>query len=363
MANPFTTGPFNCCTCPEPPDYDSEVDDPLDKYINTCGCPSVSVVCESSEKTATLCGFSENTAFTSTPPKKYLKKELKWTQYNLSNWECGQFNRPCGRLLLSTTSLSNGSFRIDEYTDIINEVEDASCTPYTTYPTPGCSYGQRSYTSYTYKNPYVSCPKDEDGNRDPGCVCARESTSVTECIPNLLSNQLTDVSATVSEMVYSSQAYFGSGDCSGELSQDWNARRIKELSIEDTDDAALERATATEGSSCSSLYQLRTTSFSFTKRTATYTATASNLVVGKAYTGCVRIRKREAYSGTPPAGADTEWEDVEPDTISSFTATDTEEEIATDVVVPNVQGYEYQVVSAHVWPVSVGCDCPTSYAP
>jgi hypothetical protein len=86
-------------------------------------------------------------------------------------------------------------------------------------------------------------------------------------------------------------------------------------------------------------------------------------VVGIAYEGCVRIRKRESYSGTPPAGADTEWEDVAPDTISSFTATATEEEIAADVVVPNVQGYEYQVVSAHVWPVSVGCDCPTSYAP
>jgi hypothetical protein len=65
---------FNCCTCPEPPDYDPGVDDPLDKYINTCGCPSVSVECESEGKTATLCGFSEFTGFVSSPPKNILYK-------------------------------------------------------------------------------------------------------------------------------------------------------------------------------------------------------------------------------------------------------------------------------------------------
>lgn len=128
----------------------------------------------------------------------------------------------------------------------------------------------------------------------------------------------------------------------------------------DTETNALAAATATSGTSCSSLYQLRTDSSSFTKRTATYSATASNLLVGVEYRGCVRIRKRQAYSGTPPSGANTNWENVTPDTISPFTATNTSENIATDVSVPNAQGYEYEVVSAHVWPTSVGCDCPTS---
>ena len=73
------------------------------------------------------------------------------------------------------------------------------------------------------------------------------------------------------------------------------------------------------------------------------------------------MRKREAYSGTVPSGADTEWHDVEPDTIATFTATATEEEVATDVDLPNEQGYEYEVLEAYVWPTSAGCDCPTSY--
>ena len=55
------------------------------------------------------------------------------------------------------------------------------------------------------------------------------------------------------------------------------------------------------------------------------------------------------------------WEDVEPDTIASFTPTETSEEVATDEALPFVKGWEYEVVSAHVWPVSAGCDCPTSY--
>ena len=56
MANPFTTGSFNCCTCPEPPGYDPEVDDPLNTYINRCGCPVVELVCTSEEKLAQMCG-------------------------------------------------------------------------------------------------------------------------------------------------------------------------------------------------------------------------------------------------------------------------------------------------------------------
>jgi len=98
-----------------------------------------------------------------------------------------------------------------------------------------------------------------------------------------------------------------------------------------------------------------------------YTATASNLVIGVLYEGCVRIRRRKAYSGDTPIDPDTgvteviAWEDVAPDTIAPFTPTATSEIVADDEALPLAIGYEYQVVSAHVWPVSAGCDCPTSY--
>ena len=68
MGNPFNIGPFNCCSCPEPPGFDAETDDPMAKYINMCGCPSVAIVCVSEQKTATLCGFPEFTNANATPP-------------------------------------------------------------------------------------------------------------------------------------------------------------------------------------------------------------------------------------------------------------------------------------------------------
>ena len=128
----------------------------------------------------------------------------------------------------------------------------------------------------------------------------------------------------------------------------------------DTETNALAAATATSGTHSSSLYQLRTDTRNFTHRTATYTVTASNLVVGVEYEGCVRIRRREAYSGTEPADANTDWSYVASDTIAAFTATSTQEEIATNVALPIARGYEYEVVSVHVWAVSSGNSCPTS---
>lgn len=314
---------FPCCTCPEPPSYDPEVDDPLPKYRNKCGCPSVSVVCESESKTATLCGFSEYEYSGATPPieasvppKKYLTETIFNSDsynYTFSSGSCeGQIERS-----------SNASWsRVD------------------VYGTNPCSLTFGTVTPATRDTDYYSCV---DGTSTFSYTSTSTNSATKPTFNDAQSN-------TIREFIYN------------EPGTDRVVTRRSTLSSEDTEGNALTRETATVGTSCSSLYQLRTTLFSFDYRTVTYTATASNLVIGVAYEGCVRIRKREAYSGTPPAGADTEWEDVEPDTISSFTATDTEEEIATDVVVPNVQGYEYEVVSAHVWPVSVGCDCPTSYS-
>lgn len=129
-------------------------------------------------------------------------------------------------------------------------------------------------------------------------------------------------------------------------------------------------ATETAGTDCTSRYDLRTDSFSLTKRTATYSVTAINLCKGRAYEGCVRLRKRRSYSGTVPDDPDTgvpyviAYEDVEPDLIPSFTPTDINTTdgvttVETDVALPHEQGWEYIAESVHIWPVSAGCDCPT----
>jgi len=134
--------------------------------------------------------------------------------------------------------------------------------------------------------------------------------------------------------------------------------------VPDTESNALNRAVLSTGTSCSSIDELRTTSFSKTVRTSKYTATASNLVIGVAYQGCISLRRRRAYSGDIPENDETgepestEWEDIEPDLIADFTATADTQEIAENEELPNETGWEYQVVSGHVWPTYADCDCP-----
>lgn len=333
MANPFTTGPFNCCTCPAPPGYDPLVNDPLPKYRNKCGCPTATLECVSEQKVATLCGFSEfedtdadPAIEASVPPKKYTTSTTDYTNKEEQRYQCCD---PEGYKI-----------RVD-----------------TTTKVPG-----QWLQVYDLEN----CVKSTISQSSPIIT-----TKIYDCSGSLLSSS--DSSTSVSfDTEYTDSTTFrrfeldrtvldSGGDCDGKVFSHKFTKFTETLSVEDTEAAALTRATSTEGTSCSSLYQLRTTSFTFTQRTSTYTATASNLVIGVQYEGCVRIRRREAYSGTVPSGADTAWYDVEPDTIAAFTATATEEEVATDVALPNVQGYEYEVVGAYVWPTSAGCDCPTSY--
>ena len=395
---------FTCCTCPEPPDYDSSTDDPLEKYLGICGCPAVTVICESSEKNASMCGVEDPDE--AVPPSgavnvyqsvatvaggRYLGSGNSSTTYTRdSSGNCVSTDSPRGSFCegpfydgkytdkseVSTTSgslnTSSGNCSTAPLDGTSSTSKSTTKTTTTTSPTigvgtGGCATSGGGGTTHSGSNSssvsYADCPdgsgaeyaSDYSCNASvalDGTVSGSDSTEVcfgTDCqtfgpYTNSGCNMSGVPTTTTTTTSYS-----------GEVS-------IKEASttyaVLDSEGSALSAATAVEGSKCSSIYEKRTTALSFTLRTSTYTATARNLTVGTTYQGCIRIRKRESYSGTPPTGADTEWKDIEPDTITSFTATDTEEELAKDVDVPNSQGYEYEVISAHVWPSSVGCTCP-----
>jgi len=304
MGNPFNIGPFNCCSCPEPPDFDAETDTAMAKYINMCGCPSVAIVCESESKTATLIGF---------PARQE-----------------GSYGIP--------ESIPAILYRVRERQNPRSDSDPSFNSTYTNPTSTTATYD--ILTGVLSRTPPILLKKYGDD-------------SLQSTRPDGL-DPLGNIGATYTETSIEYIATFPEGSTLSESRNEY-------LSAPDTEIDALARETATDGSSCSSINQLRTTSFSWTERTVTYTATAENLVIGVAYEGCVRLRRREAYSGTLPADADTAWEDVEPDTIAPFTPTETSEEVATDEALPFVKGWEYEVVSAHVWPVSAGCDCPTSY--
>jgi hypothetical protein len=331
---------FVCCECPEPPDYEEDVDDPLPKYISKCGCPTATLECVSESKAATLCGFSEFSGFESTPPKAFKKRNWNLSSYSQESYQCVCFGEIPTRTGWATIPAVNG---VDEY-DL-----------------PDCSLNIDSqsvnYVSY-FRNASYNCSTGE---------LVSESTSESNNTRFGTTPPVDQYISNVAAQIYYAPVERSVCEGSFALTYNFNTARTDTitLSTEDTEADALARATATAGTDCSSIYELRTTSFNFTVRTASYSVTANNLCKGRAYEGCVRLQRREAYSGTEPEEADTEWEDIEPDTIASFVATAKEMEIETDVALlggtVDAIGYEYRAVSAHVWPVSAGCDCPTDY--
>lgn len=341
MANPFTTGPFNCCTCPEPPDYDAEIDDPLPKYINKCGCPTATLECVSESKTATLCGFDDfNTVGDFDYPRN---RYLKATGSGTASWPASSVPFDCDR---TRTRRLFGTVVYDGCSSPAAE----------SFGYELCMIYEGDYTNGSLTCGDLNYCNDTDWTEKRTALPSVWTTQESLCG----ASAVTTVDALTRRYLPNAdntQPNFVCGDISGYLQI--------QFSEADTEADALARATATDGTVCTSIYELRTTSFSFTVRTASYSVTANNLCKGRAYEGCVRLQRREAYSGTEPEGADTEWEDIEPDTIASFVATAKEMVIKTDVALPggtvDAIGYEYHAVSAHVWPVSAGCDCPTDY--
>ncbi len=306
---------FNCCTCPEPPDYDEEVDGPLARYRSKCGCPTVALAHVSSYMEASMVGFPEFSGFESSP--------IKYYRSSAYSGECKVRSSSLYRTIFSGARVYDidGNLIQDDYSGFSVEKSSSSsgapCVAATSWS------GVASQACHTILSGITKRLRREIFQ-----------FSAWHCLPTL------------------------AADTGGTVCSDTG---LETLSVEDLEVDAINRETPVAGSSDTSAYDLRTTSKFFTYQTSTYTATANNLVVGVEYQGCVRIQRRQSYSGTHPPGADTNWYDVEPDTIAAFNATDKTMEIATDVALPLVRGYQYKVVSAHVWPTSAGCDCPTSY--
>ena len=322
MSNPFFTGNFVCCDCPDPDDG---------KYLNRCGCPEVVIECESEARSATMCGFVEFAGASispSTPPRWYK------TQTHAGTIEVG--NSVAG----NNNSNIRYHFSGDKSGGSASRSFDADCVATGSFPFSG----QQGWGYVSTSSTSGPCDHLDLGSRDAG---DRTSTPITTTTARLSK-------ATLQNNVDSNGWQF----CTD--------TGLATLSDEATEQEALDRATPVEASSCSSLYQLRTTSSSFTVRTVKYFAKARNLCPGRQYQGCVRIRRREAYAGTPPAEADTSWDEVAPDLIDTFTADPDEDGwtiIDEDVALPNEQGFEYEIMGASIWPVGSGCECPTEYEP
>ena len=415
MSNPFNTGNFNCCNCPQLP----EDEEPPKKYLHRCGCPTAEVVCESVSKTATLCGVtkpSDNTV----PANAYLRR------ITLSGWRFfGEFafvNKTTWSVEGQTCSSSVENMCLFAEGDYVNRlfVYRRRTWPVTevlsntnlafSLPKPVQSYTvttePKDYQSLSVCNGDQCCLSNDkvegeltwNNEWEGPCFEIDEDLSTKSfstgsgTLTHMGNGNFTTGEGTEGDTLYGDQ------NCGQEIASDSDpteisvtTERIRSLAIAtnenpegendtgfpgegivlpfvdtastETEEDALGRANSVEGASCSSLYQLRTSTLTFTRREVTYTVRARDLQPGVTYTGCLRLKRREAYSGTPPEGANTEWEEIEPQTLTTFTA-DPDEDGWTEIEtgeLPNEQGWEYQIIGAQIWPTRANCDCPTEH--
>lgn len=323
------------------------------KYRHWCACPSAALITNSSEKDATLCGYSEYSGYESSPPKKYQKLSASAGYETSLVFACNPFCSPTHFPYLSGRETTTEYNRVTEYDSSCVEQELSktlgviTTTVYGSGSSPACGGGTSTSTS----------------NLDYSSVS-----------PNIY------YSAISAEWEAIDNEYYSGGDCDGLLSRQYERGLVFNLDAtsEDTEADALARETATEGESTSSLYETRDTGFAFTKRTVDYCVLCTNLVKGKSYNGKIPKQSRTAVVGSYGA-----WGDEDSDTFTitaavgasrthnkfhieggtlnesitpqdfidesySLDPTDYGLAASEDVITPateldNIQGYEYQI--------------------
>lgn len=336
---------INCCT------REDVDDEPQPPYLHKCGCPAVEAICESLEKDAALCGYSEFPGFESVPARKYRSKA--WVEGARTFLTYAGLCSPCVAVKTREQSIPelSGTDTIDPDTCAETLGSDSAAGTVTTQSWSGCP--SPVLTGSTTTNP------------------TRSQYGAPPIIESL--------SATTGRTVYPEVP--GSA-CSGSFYYIGSSEQTDTatLSDEDTEADALDRTTAVAGSSCSSLWEIRTDDFDFIKRSADYALKASRLQIDAVYKARAYLRRRPAIKN--PAGGSvyvdedgnpSEWRSVDDEDAPLideyiFTATAAEmlvpttgtwsddntdevidnEEVTPSIEIPLVQGWEYQIESVSI---------------
>jgi hypothetical protein len=277
-----------CCTRPDG-----------SSYRHLCNCPTAVVECESEKINATLCGFYEFTSQSipaSTPPERYL---VLTNVYN-DDVNCPDCS-PTSQLSQSITANAARTYTFDGNGNCIE---------------PAWSTFSRTETD---------------------SFCASTSTTTTGTID--------EISGTVQSNTLKSQSYSQGAFCGGGTEGTQTRNYSSTLSNKDTEQNAIDRETPTSGTLCYSVWETRSTGFSFEKTTCNYTIECDNLVVGFEYKVTPLIRKRTAVIGSYGT-----WEDVTvtPVIFTATADTETIDDAGDPIELDHIQGYEYQITGATI---------------
>lgn len=279
------------------------------KYLHTCGCPSASFTCESEEVNATLCGWDEFDGYESTPPNRYMTR---------GNTGSGQFIR---RITATGEEFARSNIVIAGSKTYSNE-----CV---------VSGGYTQTRSYTDIDDGELCSTTSAYSSEGLEDIARVHVATNDRCAILFNGAPT--SSTVSASSYSKE-YTGTDT---NTTGSWTVT----LTDIDTESNALARETPITGTSCSSLWETRSTGFSFKKRTSGYTIECADLIIGYEYEATPSIRKRTSVIGSYGA-----WEDVTvtPITFTATAKTETIDDEGNPIDLDHIQGYEYEITSVTI---------------
>lgn len=283
-----------------------------------CDNSSASFICESEEVDAELCGYSEFDGFSSSPPKKYR------TQTH------------CGSMEVGIDYVGDNSSNRKYYFSG-DQLLDPDHTP------ANCaqrSYDENCNVSGTLPSSSQSAPgyftiSGIDGNPTSACFhYPLRYEPAGSRIVEPLSGTVANLSKSILKDLVDNQSWTLCSN-TGQAT----------LSVEDTEQDAIDRETPTVGTDCSSLWETRNTGFTFVSRTSGYTIECVDLVVGLEYEVTPIIRKRTAVIGNYG-----QWEavTVSPVTFTATATTETIDDGGNPIELDHVQGYEYEITSVHI---------------
>lgn len=230
--------------------------------------PVISLECESAAGMATLCGFSEF-ATPSIPPKKYRKKTL------------------------------SGLVARCNYSSSANCMAESSPQGSDGYNTNGTTY------EYGVSDCAIVRSGQIDVFQDIG-LCPAVTLVGVNTDPNFAPTDTVQIGVNTTPTSITS---FSKGSCifSATVYSKVTTTQAATLSVEDTEAAAIARATITPGISCTALRQQRGAGqFSFAFRNVSFELPCIDLIEGSAYRATVNILE-ENYGGGSPVITQRTW--------------------------------------------------------
>lgn len=345
-------------------------------YLHQCACPFVNLNYKNFRQSASLIGFrefidSENGILPSVPPRKYRHREATIDSMIYQDYACCGNGEDPEEFSLRSLGFVNFDGGLEySYYDVNGDFTESGNQQGSYQKQQGCD----SELSVPFNKSIVTLEYDDTESE------LKISDTVINGVTHPWSGDNVFSAASTTTAWYKQGQLFSRNSfiCEDTAGYDGFIHKTT-LSEEDTEDDALLRAPVNESTGVNtSLWEVRTDDFSFTKRTSSYYAIASNLQIGAIYVFRIMIERRPAIKNPQGEGYVEEngdpalWSTKNEDGLHmleeiEFTAStntmlvpgkgtwvdgNSDGEVSGDevtnlVALPHVKGWEYRVAAGY----------------